>query len=406
MNVGRFHMLPPEMWRLVVVAERVEMMRIVSHGVRAGIDGDGNFALKVIVRRFHVDNMTKILKDVGKVVKRAKVEMLVLNGKNKMPSQKVKYDNTSELQSTLMHCHALQHLDLGHNVLATRGLASVALGLFQCTNLTVLDLRHNYLNNRGATILSDSLSRMSRLQRLNLSCNLFEDAAGAALLAGALKHHETLSDLDLSRNLLEDGGSLALGKALAHNTSLRTLNLMDNVICYDGLTWIHGSDQPAATMGLVRTMVGSLTSLNLERNMIRDTGVEDVLAPGLKNLLSLKELVLSDNYIGCRGAAAIGVNLWTSQCLETLDMRNNCVEVFGTRTLIGGIVTCTSLTTLNLSGNFIGANLFLEGWLVPQNMPNRAGVVEVDVRGNSISSIEERQISVFNVDQPNILFCV
>lgn len=399
-------MLPSEMWRLVVVAERVEMMRRVSHGVREIIDRDGNFALKVIVKRRHAENMAEILKDVGKVVKRAKVEMLVVNGKHKMPSQKVKYDNMSEMMSILMHCHALQHLDLGHNVLAFRGFASVTPGLFQCTNLTVLDLRHTYLNNRGAAMFSDCLPRMSRLQRLNLSCNLFENAAGMALLAEALKHHEALSDLDLSCNLLEDGGSLALGNGLAHNTSLRTLNLMDNVICNDGLLWINGLDQPAVTTGLVRTMVESLTSLNLQRNWIKDIGVEEVLAPGLKNLVSLKELFIGDNYIGHRGAVAIGVNLWTSQCLKTLDMRNNRVEVFGTRTLIGGIVTCTSLTTLNLSGNFIGANLFLEGWLVPQNMPNRAEVVEVDVRGNSISSIEERQISIFNVDQPNILFRV
>lgn len=179
-------------------------------------------------------------------------------------------------------------LDLSGNLLA---MLSPGLLRLQLPTLRVLELSRNHIGDEGALLLLDQLRRYRQISRLNLASNLIR------------------------------GRGLELGKLVARVTSLRALDLSDNLLGLGGIARL--------TEALVGEPRGELVDLALARNCGSETRPDaaaareaaaqaKVLAPVLALLASpsLRRLDISFNALGCPAMRALRGALLASPSAE------------------------------------------------------------------------------------------
>jgi len=86
------------------------------------------------------------------------------------------------LVEVLVHCQALEWLNLGANQMGDEGVKELSKGLVHLSNLKVLDLSETKMGDEGVEELSKGLVHLRNLKVLNLYGNDFGDA-GAEKLA-------------------------------------------------------------------------------------------------------------------------------------------------------------------------------------------------------------------------------
>lgn len=120
-------------------------------------------------------------------------------------------------------------LDLGYNVITSKGAAIVADALKLNTTLEELDFHNNRVSDLGVHSLAEVLStNNSILKALGLGSNGITDK-GAEHLAEMLKTNRTITWLALAGNQIGDRGVQLLANTLAcQNTSLLVLSLHVN----------------------------------------------------------------------------------------------------------------------------------------------------------------------------------
>lgn len=155
-----------------------------------------------------------------------------------------------------------------------------------CLNLRNLNLAGLYIGKEGMEILAPVIGNLTKLTHLNLANNhIYCD--GARLLVKALENCPDLKRLNLRKNDLESYGAEALGKLFNICTKLRSLD-----IC---------------------------------QNFLHNEGAEDIANALLKcecEIISLRELNLTLNYIGSRGAIKLAEVVEMYPQL-TIDVNNN-----------------------------------------------------------------------------------
>ena len=105
-------------------------------------------------------------------------------------------------------------LDLGYNVITSKGASILADALQYNNTLEQLSLWNNYIGDTGVDILCTALSmNKNNLRKLDLSENDITDA-GAGYLGQMLKNNTILTHLTLSRNNISDEGIEELANAI------------------------------------------------------------------------------------------------------------------------------------------------------------------------------------------------
>ena len=155
-----------------------------------------------------------------------------------------------------------------------------------CLNLRNLNLAGLFIGKEGMEILAPVIGNLTKLTHLNLANNhIYCD--GARLLVKALENCPDLKRLNLRKNDLESYGAEALGKLFNKCTRLECLD-----IC---------------------------------QNFLHNEGAEDIANALLKcecEIINLRELNLTLNYIGSRGAIKLAEVVEMFPQL-TIDVNNN-----------------------------------------------------------------------------------
>ena len=253
----------------------------------------------------------------------------------------------------------LRHLDLQAAQIGDEGAKALAWALQRNKSLLQLNLLSNHIGDVGAVAFGRALETNRVLQRLVLSKGaLFGWRAqignvGAIALARGLENNQSLQELGLMCNQIGDEGIQALAKALETNSGLQKLNLRNNKVRYEGArtlacalsnnrslleldlsAWMANSNQigpkggrefgqmlqsnetlqvinlqgnsnlEMAALAKALETNRSLQKINLAGTTMDDEGAL-LLATGLQNNHTLRELTLLDNPIAGAGKAAL-----------------------------------------------------------------------------------------------------
>eukprot|EP01114_Cavostelium_apophysatum_P023116 TRINITY_DN8607_c1_g3_i1.p1 TRINITY_DN8607_c1_g3~~TRINITY_DN8607_c1_g3_i1.p1 ORF type:complete len:464 (-),score=31.24 TRINITY_DN8607_c1_g3_i1:82-1473(-) len=306
--------------------------------------------------------------------------------------------------------HNITFLDISRNTIQNVGASHLAVMLRK--NWALRDIRLNYcaIEADGAADLASSLKRNSTLTCLSLADNPTGDEAASAF-AKMLVRNSSLCHLNLKENSFEQGTKI-IGKALANNWTLQSLNLSFNeltdeaIISFEklstSLTYLnlnacYVSDEATAAMLITSSLEknSSLTSLRLRgwsgelvgtisehKNLkvlelgsaaIREMpkliislghlkvldiavcqiGPEGcrILSEALYDNYTLTKLDIAKNEIGTDGATALAGALSHNSCLTWLMLDSNHLEIEGSNAIVESLERNTTITTLNLSRN-------------------------------------------------------
>ncbi|KAJ3075222.1 hypothetical protein HDU98_008829 [Podochytrium sp. JEL0797] len=202
----------------------------------------------------------------------------------------------------------LLHLDLTNNKLALQGGAEIAEMLAFNGTLQTLILKGNALGDKEATLLAEGLKQNSSLQVLDLSYNKIGDLGSIAIGAG-LVSNDSLKELNMAWNEIRVRGANGFLNHLKDNSSLATLTLQDN-----------GFGENGQSLSLFLSKSNSITNLNISRMRIHDASMV-LVAKGLEQNYSIKELDVSENPVGDIGMLALFKSIVASNCIKKVLMR-------------------------------------------------------------------------------------
>eukprot|EP00903_Cladosiphon_okamuranus_P015292 g14129.t3 len=138
------------------------------------------------------------------------------------------------LSETLMENEVLLSLNLSRNHLRSAGASRLAkiLSSSSC-GLQHLDISWNCCSGAGTVELGEALKHQTSLRTLELAFNSFSDDGTMALAIALLDNHQ-LTSLGLSWNRVGGAASIALSRMLSHNSALRKLDLGGNPLTETG----------------------------------------------------------------------------------------------------------------------------------------------------------------------------
>lgn len=242
------------------------------------------------------------------------------------------------------------------------------------------------ITNEGISILSNFLANYPKLDYLDLRWNQIQ-ASGMKLLATALVNPNcSVTCLNLEGTGLEKEGGDEIGNMLLSNHTLKHLSLNENSLGDEGVMLI--SEALAVN--------SSLITLHLARNNIMEEGVS-TLVDSLKLNTTLKHLGLSDNTIFDK--CSLFANITS---LETLEIKNNCIEAESITCLIQSLKNNKVLKNLDVSFNEINLSLELEFFQISRENP----YLQIKWKDNGAESISEENFSnvVNTLTWPKVTF--
>jgi len=191
------------------------------------------------------------------------------------------------------------------------------------------------------------------------------------------------TSIDLSDANLDDADVRALAEALATNTSVTSINMHDNP-----------NVGVVSARALARALMtnSSVTSLNLSATGIGVAGVR-ALTLALMTNTSLEKLYLEYNGLGDEGMLALVAGL--NMHLTTIDVERNNIRDVGARALARALATkSTRVTSINLADNWIGDDVAPALAAAVAANPN---VTHLLLSDNLIELASERSISALVV---------
>lgn len=273
------------------------------------------------------------------------------------------HEKAVALAEALKVTSSLQTLNLGKSsAIAGIDLSPIANAMKINTSVMHLDLWGCVLDGSQICSISDALKENKTLQSLKLArCKLNGDCV--KMLCEALHVNQTLTDLDLSGNFSR---AEHVADALAVNKGLTKLNLSDNFLDPDGITCILNvlvkKNHFLRQLDLTHNEAGS-KGANALAQVLRENqrfkwislkghnlGPEEatVLADALKENKGLTFLDMENNMILCQGGQAMAKALAVNRTLKVLDLKFNHLESFDAQL---GIRSNCGLVHLNISRN-------------------------------------------------------
>ena len=230
----------------------------------------------------------------------------------------------------------LSHLDLTDCKVPHMNLIAIAKKLQSTCTLKFLSLSSNVIVNEAAYELAVAIRKNNYvLEYLALSdCELEE--RGFIAIAESLLNISSLKHLDLSNNVVTDIELLPV--VVANNKSLSHLDLTDCKLPHMKLIEI------AKTLQLTCT----LKFLSLSSNVIVNKAAYEFALAISKNF-ALQHLALSDCKLEERGFISIVESLLNISSIKHLNLSNNIITDKAAKTLASGIANNKKLTYLDLS---------------------------------------------------------
>lgn len=307
----------------------------------------------------------------------ALAEVLVMNNSLlslSLERNKIQKDGIAAIGSALAENSKLRNLNLGWNKARVVGAIAIADGLRENSSLVSLNLAMNQIPQEGAFAIANALRDNSALQSLNLQHNRIGDAL--VMFGDSLRVNGTLRELNCEGNYLSPDTASVFGRALRDNRSLMSLNLARNEIRDAGV---------AAIAGALRSS-SALRYLDFSETGVREEGVAAVCEL-LDSCPNLQTVVLDDNPLGPSSAQCIAAKLRSRVPLTSLSLSRTRIEPAGvkalgealrpptrhylrslqlaglgagyepTLALCSALSYCSSLLSLDLSGNDMGGTL-------------------------------------------------
>jgi Ran GTPase-activating protein (RanGAP) involved in mRNA processing and transport len=316
----------------------------------------------------------------------------------------------SLLSNGLSINNSIKILNLSNNNAGCNGGIAIGKALRQNESIIKLDISQNKLNDIGCKAIGEALipyhltTYSIHKKKKRKSCiddnhsNTINTTIEIETNEDRIGRNDTLQCLDLRSNSIGTEGSLVFGDVLRTHPSLTSLNLRDNVIGDATLLAISdGILKSQYYIPLLRNMsiikLGDratcpLTNLNVSRNNIHDDGIV-----ALSNTLSLscnftkeENLKRKLDFDQSNKKNQNYQNIFYSSRpnplidLITLNISSNKIRGRGAVALSNAIISCPSLTYLNLSDNKIGFHY--AGSKYEKNINYEKNVFNYDTRGS------------------------
>ncbi len=273
-------------------------------------------------------------------------------------------------------------LDLCKQALGPAGCRMVTDALAQNQAVVSLLLGTDGIGNAGAADVARLAERNPTIEVLYLGCNRIS-AEGVAPLADVLSAAaSSVTGLWLKRNPLGAEGAKRLAEMLKINTSLRTLDLVNTRLGYDGL---------AALAEALTHSNNTIERLYLGGNFF---GPEEapLLADIVRFTPRLKALLLNVSFLGDAGAALLAPALAESR-LEELGLASSGIRLDGAALLFQAAAAHPTLTHLDLgysvSTRVLGASANAHGDAVAVHaahfLAGNPGLRHLDLRGGGFT---------------------
>ena len=268
-------------------------------------------------------------------------------------------------------------LNLDNNAIGMEGTYLIAN--YENNNLRRLSLVRNDICTKGAELIS--IMNLMKLESINISDNFINDLGFYFICKGKF---ENLKELDVSLNRISDEGIVYITEAIFTET-LTLLNLAGNDITDLGVKYISYCKMPDLeslnlSVNYLKSKTGTylsksnfdlLSSLSLERNKIKQHGLENLIkSKFFSNLVILKlgycrlgnegckilseavvakvtYLSLKDNGINDEGVVDLCKGNWKS--LKDLNLEDNDIGRVGINAIINTLLK--QLSFLRLKGN-------------------------------------------------------
>jgi len=133
----------------------------------------------------------------------------------------------------------LQKMDLSFNIFDVSALAALFSGINQINTLNSLALRACGIKPQGASVIGNALAGDKQVKKLDLAFNNLE-LVGSEIIADLLRVNKTIEELNLRSNRVGALGAQAIVRALSYNRTLRVLVAADNQIGPDIIAALSG----------------------------------------------------------------------------------------------------------------------------------------------------------------------
>ncbi|GJW77493.1 protein NLRC3 [Tanacetum coccineum] len=247
---------------------------------------------------------------------------------------------------------ALRELFLHGNSIGDEGVRALITGLsLHKGKLTALDIGNNMITSKGAFHVAEYVKRSKSLLWLNIYMNDIKDE-GAEKIAEALKENRSITNIDLGGNDIHAKGITAIAEVLKDN------GVITAAVFGNKRFGAFRSDKRCSTnrenlSEIVSDQILQFHELELGYNPMGPDGAK-ALSDVLKFHGNIKTLMLGWCKIGPKGAEFIADTLKYNNTISTLDLRANGLSDEGAKSLARSLkVVNEALVSLDLGFNEI-----------------------------------------------------
>ncbi|GAB2281246.1 RAN GTPase-activating protein 2 [Dionaea muscipula] len=274
--------------------------------------------------------------------------------------------------STALEGCDLRYLNLSDNALGEKGVRAFGSLLKSQRNLEELYLMNDGISGEAARAVNELIPSTEKLRVLHFHNNMTGDD-GALAISEIVKRSPLLEDFRCSSTRIGSEGGVAIAWSLAACTSLRRLDLRDNMFGVE------------AGLCLSKTFHGlaNLTDANLSYLILEDEGAKAIAIALQKSATSLESLEMAGNDITVKAASSLAACVASKQFLTKLSLAENELGDEGTVLIAKALVEGHGqLSEVDMSSNSIrrvGARV------LAQAVAGKPAFKMLSINGNYIS---------------------
>lgn len=137
-------------------------------------------------------------------------------------------DGAKALAKVFSKLNTLEEVTMPQNGIYHPGVSALSMAFARNPQMKVLNLNDNTVRAEGAAALADAMLSMPALKEINLGDCLLKTVGGCLLAQAVTDGHLVLETLNLGFNEIGADGGLAVAKAVANKTHLKSLVLDGN----------------------------------------------------------------------------------------------------------------------------------------------------------------------------------
>ena len=278
-------------------------------------------------------------------------------------------------------------INLSGNNLGPKGFSALLSFLSETHVLSSLELEKTRAGDREAELLCDGLMKNSTLTELNVSNNLFAEAAGHSFARMLRRKKSILDDRELTRLVPAGDGTMKEETYVEPPSVCRVTNL--------DLSWNQIRKSGAAAVGRSLLFNDTLNTLDLSYCAFGDTGTM-VVMDSLRTNTTLTWLELDNNAIKGKGAMVIASSLEKNTTLKYLQLWENPLGKAGGRALLRSVSRTGAIRSIALDKcNF---EIEEDGIFDPEYPPSK---LELDLDDLYQRSVAEEVVRILET-KPNM----